>query len=50
MYLYKFGKMIDKNKENCFIIKIRIFNCKYLKKIEIRWVNRWIYYVGGLVF
>lgn len=32
MYLYKFGKMIDKNKENCFIIKIRIFNCKYLKK------------------
>lgn len=32
MYLYKFGKMTDKNKENRFTIKTRIFNCKHLKK------------------
>lgn len=31
MYLYKFGKMTDKNKENRFTIKTRIFNWKHLK-------------------
>lgn len=50
MYLYKFGKMTDKNKENRFTIKTRISNSMHLKNCEISWVNRWIYHAGGLIF
>lgn len=50
MYLYKFGKMTDKNKENRFTIKTRISNSMHLKNCETSWVNKLIYHAGGLIF